>query len=339
MDLLERYLQAVRFFLPQREQDDIVRELSENLVSEMEDRQRALGRALTEDEQANILRRHGHPMLVAARYYSHQQLIGPAFFPIYLFALKVGLAAAAIVTAVLAAVTAGLYGDPIRHTIEAFLGLPGRALMVFAWTTLVFAALDMAQSRLRLAHKWDPRTLPKVVSSEDRLSRVHSVCELMASAAGIVWLLLVPATPFLLLGPAAAFVDFAEVWHVVYLPIVLLATATASLSLASVIRPYWTPLRSLLRVALQGATVVIAGVLLRAGEWVKAKPGLTPGEGVRLDGIVDLVNGMFAIGLAAAIAIAVFETGRELWRLKARRRQSSDSRSAPAGITRSLRGR
>ena len=32
MDLLDRYLQAVRFFLPRRQQDDIVRELSENLA-------------------------------------------------------------------------------------------------------------------------------------------------------------------------------------------------------------------------------------------------------------------------------------------------------------------
>ena len=65
MNLLDRYLQAVRFFLPRRQQDDIVRELSENLLSQMEDRAEALGRPLTEDEQADILRRHGHPMLVA----------------------------------------------------------------------------------------------------------------------------------------------------------------------------------------------------------------------------------------------------------------------------------
>ena len=91
MDLLERYLQAVRFFLPRQQQDDIVRELSENLVSEMEDQREARGRPLTEDEEADILRRHGHPMLVAGRYQSRQQLIGSAFFPIYVFALKLGL--------------------------------------------------------------------------------------------------------------------------------------------------------------------------------------------------------------------------------------------------------
>ena len=68
MTLLERYLQAVRFFLPSRQQDDIVRELSENLALRDGGSSETLGRQLTEDEQADILRRHGHPMLVAARY-------------------------------------------------------------------------------------------------------------------------------------------------------------------------------------------------------------------------------------------------------------------------------
>ena len=67
MDLLDKYLQAVRFFLPRHNQDDIVRELSENLVAQVEDREEELGRPVTEDEQAEILRRHGHPMMVAGK--------------------------------------------------------------------------------------------------------------------------------------------------------------------------------------------------------------------------------------------------------------------------------
>jgi hypothetical protein len=59
MDMLDRYLQAVRFFLPAQQQDDIVRELSETLISQVEDREEALGRPLDEAEQAAILRQHG----------------------------------------------------------------------------------------------------------------------------------------------------------------------------------------------------------------------------------------------------------------------------------------
>ena len=164
MDMLDRYLQAVRFFLPAQQQDDIVRELSENLISQMEDREEELGHPLDEAEQAAILRRHGHPMVVAGRYRTWQQLIGPTFFPLYLFVLKAGLGVALLVTVVVAAVTAALEGDPLRQAVEAMLAYPGRGLMVFAWTTLGFAGLDLAQARIRLSSDWDPRKLPKVVS-------------------------------------------------------------------------------------------------------------------------------------------------------------------------------
>jgi thiamine transporter ThiT len=126
MDLLERYLHAVKFFLPQKQQDDIVG-------------------------------RHGHPMIVAGRYRSRQQLIGPVFFPIYLFALKTGLGVALLVTAVLAAVNGILHGDPVHYGVQAMLEYPGRSLMVFAWTTLGFAGLDIAQVKFNVKHDWDPR--------------------------------------------------------------------------------------------------------------------------------------------------------------------------------------
>ena len=153
-------MQAVKFFLPARQQDDIIRELKENLISQIEDREEELGRPLDEAELADILRDHGHPILVAGRYRSHGHLIGPAFFPLYTFALKLGLGVAALVTIVLALVNAAMHGTP-RQALEALFAYPGRALMVFAWTTLGFALLDMMRTRVRVATDWDPRSLPR----------------------------------------------------------------------------------------------------------------------------------------------------------------------------------
>src|SRR5215470_3162713 len=91
MDLVDRYVNAVRTFLPKAQQDDIIKELSGNIRAEMEDREDELGRPLTEDEQEAILQQHGHPMIVAGRYQPNQgsvafgrQLIGTALFPFYL---------------------------------------------------------------------------------------------------------------------------------------------------------------------------------------------------------------------------------------------------------------
>jgi hypothetical protein len=82
----------------------------------MEDREEALGRPLTDDERADSLRRHGHPMLVAGRYRSRRHVIGPAFFPIYLFALQMGLGVALIVTIVVGTIDAVVHGHVVaRH--------------------------------------------------------------------------------------------------------------------------------------------------------------------------------------------------------------------------------
>ena len=52
MDLIEPYIRSVRLFLPREQRDDIIRELEDDLRSQVEDKQGELGRPLTRDEQA-----------------------------------------------------------------------------------------------------------------------------------------------------------------------------------------------------------------------------------------------------------------------------------------------
>jgi hypothetical protein len=327
MELLERYLQAIRFFLPQRQQDDIVRELSENLTSEIEDQEATLGRPLTEAELADVLRRNGHPMLVAGRYRGRQHLIGPVFFPIYLFALKAGLLAALLVTVVIGVITWALTGQGIERVVQAMLAFPDRALMVFAWTTLGFAGLDLAQSRLKLPRSWDPRKLPKLSKPEHRLPRFSSLCELLFTVAAIIWLLLVPGAPFLALGPAAEFLALAPAWSDVYVPILLLTAATGVLSLVNFIKPSWSPARSWARLIVHAASLVLVGVVLRAGPWVVVSPGTPPLDPAHLTRLVDAINTAIQIALVFSGLFSLVEVGRQVRRLQ-RRRPSSQHRPA-----------
>ena len=66
MELLDRYVHMVRLFLPGHQRDDIADELREELEAAVGDQEEARGRALTRDEQLELLRTHGHPLLVAA---------------------------------------------------------------------------------------------------------------------------------------------------------------------------------------------------------------------------------------------------------------------------------
>ena len=89
MDLIERYLTAVGVLLPRTGRADILAELRDVLINRREEKQDELGRPLTRDEDAALLRAFGHPISVAGRYGRQQYLIGPDLYPLYIVAVKV----------------------------------------------------------------------------------------------------------------------------------------------------------------------------------------------------------------------------------------------------------
>src|SRR5690348_17831681 len=86
----------------------------------MEDKADALGHPLTEEEQADVLRHHGHPMMVAARYQPHRSLIGPEIFPFYWFTIKRVMPWVAAIWLLVTAMTAiwGPQGTTIVERID-----------------------------------------------------------------------------------------------------------------------------------------------------------------------------------------------------------------------------
>jgi len=104
MELLDRYLQAVKRYLPWWRQDDIIAELRANMESQLEDKEAELGRPLTATEAGEWLKQMGAPMMVASRYQPRQYIIGPAIYPIYLFVLRRVIVLALIVYSVIFAV-------------------------------------------------------------------------------------------------------------------------------------------------------------------------------------------------------------------------------------------
>src|ERR1017187_1169607 len=90
-DLIDRYLNAVKLWLPRKQQKDILAELAEDLHSQIEDRESALGRPLEEAELVDLLKRRGAPTRVASGYIPEHRLINPAMLPIYRLVLKIVL--------------------------------------------------------------------------------------------------------------------------------------------------------------------------------------------------------------------------------------------------------
>src|SRR5262245_40375299 len=123
MSLIDRYLQAVATSLPRAQRDDIIRELSEELHAQVEDREAALGRPLTPADEEALVRQFGHPLLLASRYRPQRHLIGAPLMPFYWFALKVALG----ITLAVHVVSAGVMfaaGRPAADAIASLVRLP-----------------------------------------------------------------------------------------------------------------------------------------------------------------------------------------------------------------------
>ena len=216
MNLLDRYLLAVKKYLPWKRQDDILAELKANLESQLEEKESDLGRTLTTEEMQDWVKHLGSPMGMAARYLPQQYLIGPTIFPMYLWVLRLALLWCLVIYSVVKAVEIVASAGSGSSVLAAVLGAPWSLIITAAWVTAIFAAIEFAttHSLVKLPADivghvdWSPGTLPTAedgpFDAKSPRSFSTAVAEVVFGFLALIWLLLVPHHPFLMLGPGAA---------------------------------------------------------------------------------------------------------------------------------------
>jgi hypothetical protein len=268
MDLLDRYLQAVKFWLPKSQQDDITAELREDLQSRIEEREAELGHPLDEAAIAEVLRSCGRPILVASRYQSRQQLIGPLLFPAYLLVLKIALAWylvpwSLIWISLMIFNPAYRASHPVLPTLARAWGhfwIAG--LSTFAVVTIIFAIIERVQAKTGSLERWDPRKLPPRRDSRI-IKRSSSITEIIANLVLALWWAGGWASDvFLLAGNVQIVV--APLWTRIVTLLVLTCVANIALAVYNLFHPAWTRTRAWLRLSLDTAGGAIFCWFLRA---------------------------------------------------------------------------
>jgi hypothetical protein len=325
MELLDRYLQAVRFWLPRKQQEDIIAELGDDLRSQIEDREASLGRPLNEDELVALLQQSGHPVRVAGRYLPQQSLIGPTLFPLYIFVLKAvtfGYLAPWILVWIgmmtfIPSYRASHSGMALLGTWASFWSL---ALMLVGAITAVFAVLERIQARLVWLNTWDPRKLPRVARRKDRVSRVESVFGLAFSILFIAWWLSLSRYGHVIFGPIAGFFALTPALRMWYFPVLVPTCIVMTQQCINLIRPEWLWLRAAaLLVSDSVALVIFISV-------AKIHPYLISAGNANLDTqharALIILNQVLSwsmlwvvIGILIALIVHAYQTVRELRRL------------------------
>src|SRR3954454_7711370 len=138
MQLIDRYLYAVGRHLPNDRRDDILAELRANILEMAEDREQELGRVLTIEEEEEILKKHGHPMQVAARYLPKQYLIGPAVFPFYWYTIKTAFPWVCLIYTFVNCVLFISEPVSVQRIVEMMMGFFPVVFYLAGWMTLIF---------------------------------------------------------------------------------------------------------------------------------------------------------------------------------------------------------
>jgi hypothetical protein len=320
MDLVDSYVKAVAKALPEAQREDIVGELSEDIRSEMEDKQREIGRPLTEEEQESLLRQRGNPLLLAARYRQDQrsvalgrQIIGPVLFPFYVKVLSFNLGLTFLVVAI---IFTALAVSGQRITLDNIVSTCLLQLFIqLTVVTLIFALVERnltkhpdrwhvkgmgGKFRLDLNIERDMQL--RIKSNIGEVSRFDSVSIIIACTVALGWMTEVQHFPVLILGPAAAFLKLAPIWYQIYFPIVALTAAEIVRASINLVRPDWVRFRAYYGVFVHAAGLVLVYFLIRARSWVAVADSATSGA-VSYARTVEVVNQCF---LYALVATAVF---------------------------------
>jgi hypothetical protein len=305
MELVERYLDAVKRGLPASMQADVTEELSDDIQTRIEEREATLGHPLSLDETGAILKEIGHPVVVASRYRPHQQLIGPALFPFYVQTLKVVLAVSlslvTIVSLVLLAPGAGVIAafwrvwGSVWATLFTMVGI----------VTIIFAAVERLQPKDDYTQAWDPKTLPPVHTQ--RVPRATSAFELAFSLL-YIWCLVHIAGIGQLTAAATAHkgaIPFAlgPWWHQLIVPFIIVSIAQVMLDVILLARPDWGRLRAATMVVTHSFMGIVVAFVTTEPIFVSVAPGMSHPEAYA--SAATALNATVLIALRCFVAICV----------------------------------
>jgi hypothetical protein len=343
MELLDRYLQAVKKHLPWKRQDDILAELRANLEAQLEDKEAALGRPLTQGEAEDWLRQIGPPMRVAARYQPQQYLIGSSFFPTYWFVLRLAFMWSMIIYAIVNAVLIATQTPNGNAILEAVLRVPGILMTVAAWVTLIFAVIEFAAAHYPakceeltgvsrgkfssmnwlpgFSDDWTPSTLPplekEAADGEKPRSYAHAVAEVIFGFIFLIWLLLIPRYPYLLMGPGAYYLrsspfQLAPFWVAFYWSVVALNVLQLVWRSVNLVRGAWQKSRRLEHIVMSAFGLIPLGLVLNVREQVYVTLQHPALDQARYGATVDAINKGIHLSASIVCAIAVLTLAWEI---------------------------
>ena len=167
---IDRYVNAVGGALPVRERGDVEAEIRSLIQDELEARDVTNLEDADEATVLAVLEQFGRPEALAARYHAPRSLIGPALYPTFRIVTTIVLLVLTGVWVFGIAVNVGMGRGMLDNPLATVGGLVGGLFQTFGTLVFVFALIEtFSHGKIESEAKeqvWNPRSLPKVETSE-----------------------------------------------------------------------------------------------------------------------------------------------------------------------------
>lgn len=180
MNLIDRYVQAVKAYLPAKLREDVGEELHSLLYEKLDDMRMENNGQLSEQNEVDFLKRQGHPMTVAARYQEQQNLVSETLYPLYRQILRWTLLVLVSIKVFYFAL--GLVEGWQDLSLKGFVADTFETILVaLASVTLLFHFGGRFLEKQRLLDNWNPRALPALRTDWQNMPRSESIPSLFGN--------------------------------------------------------------------------------------------------------------------------------------------------------------
>lgn len=201
-EMIERYVYDVVRRLPEKQREDLKKELI-TLIEDMLEERMDNGKSEKENVEA-VLRELGSPAVLADKYRGEKQcLIGGEYYNTYIQVLKIvltcvaaGMVIAAGVSFCVHSIVPGMEVNGLVNVIEegiiGIASIPGACIQAFGILTLIFVILERNQVKLQDKGDWKLEELPTVPEKKAMLSRVDSIIGIVFTVLVSIMFIYVP---------------------------------------------------------------------------------------------------------------------------------------------------
>ena len=271
MEMIDRYVYAVTKRLPAEQRTDIEKELR-GLIEDMLPEEMAAG--LKENAAVeSVLRKMGHPALLAARYRGvEQHLIGPGLYYLYELVLKIVLLATGgglLIAMIVNLITHGS-ANPLQTILETIGSLMTGLIGAFGWVTLIFAAIERYSPEkidVTKTEVFDPHDLPEIPQKKDQIHPSDPIASIVFTLIAMVAATYVPR----FIGiywtgmPEGGMIPlFNESVYRMYLPYIIIILAISLIrEIAKLVAGRWTIPLSILNIVISFPGVILTIIMFR----------------------------------------------------------------------------